>query len=126
MKTRGRITRWVARIICLLAIFLISMLAFDVFSSELTVWQQIIALLRHLIPTFIMIAILIIAWKWERLGGIILILSGIVFCIMVFNINYNQRHFSLVQSLINVSLVCLPFVIAGVLFIVSHYSSHKQ
>jgi prolipoprotein diacylglyceryltransferase len=102
------------------------MFAFDVFSPDLTIWQQILALLIHLIPSFILIAILIVAWKWEKIGGIILTVTGVILFILVFNINYRQRNFSLTQSLINVSILCLPFIIAGVLFIVSYNRKHKK
>jgi hypothetical protein len=42
------------------------------------------------------------------------------FCILVFNLNFSQRQFTLGQSIINVSLLCLPAVLAGILFIISH------
>ncbi len=120
MKTTDKIIHWMPRIICILAILLVSMFAFDVFSPDLTIWQQILALLIHLIPSFILTGILIIAWKWEKTGGIILTITGVILFIFVFHINYGQRNFSFIQSLINVSIICLPFIIAGVLFIVSH------
>jgi len=126
MNTTDKIIHWIPRIICILAILLVSMFAFDVFSPDLTIWQQILALLIHLIPSFILIAILIVAWKWEKIGGIILTVTGVILFILVFNINYRQRNFSLTQSLINVSILCLPFIIAGVLFIVSYNRKHKK
>ena len=126
MNTTDKIIHWIPRIICILAILFVSMFAFDVFSPDLTIWQQILALLIHLIPSFILIAILIVAWKWEKIGGIILTVTGVILFILVFNINYRQRNFSLTQSLINVSILCLPFIIAGVLFIVSYNRKHKK
>ena len=114
MNTTDKIIHWIPRIICILAILLVSMFAFDVFSPDLTIWQQILALLIHLIPSFILTAILIVAWKWEKIGGIILTITGVILFILVFYINYRRNNFSLTQSLINVSILCLPFIIAGV------------
>lgn len=119
MNTTDKIIHWIPRIICILAILFVSMFAFDVFSPDLTIWQQIIALLIHLIPSFILTGILIIAWKWEKIGGIILTSTGVILCILVFYLNYKRNGFSFVQSLINASILCLPFVIAGILFIIS-------
>ena len=80
----------------------------------------------HLIPSFVLLAILIVAWKWKNIGGIILIIVGVVLCVYLFNLNYNQRHFTLWQSIINVSMLCLPLVLAGILFIISHSAKKKE
>lgn len=80
----------------------------------------------HLIPCFALLAMLIVAWKWEYLGGILLIASAAAFGVFVFNINYHQRHFTLLQSIINVSMVCFPFFIAGILFIISHFRRKNE
>lgn len=125
MKTSVKMLKWTPRILCILAILFLSLFAFDSFSSERTFWQNTGAFLMHLIPSFVLIAILIVAWKWENIGGIILIIVGVVFSVSVFNLNYNERHFTLGQSIINVSLICVPFVLAGVLFLLSHRAKKK-
>lgn len=126
MKTSSKVIQWIPRILCILAILFVSLFAFDSFSSERTIWQNIAALLMNLIPSFVLLAALIFAWKWENIGGIMLIIVGVVLCVSTFNLNYNQRHFTLWQSIRNVSLLCLPFVLAGVLFIISHYRKKKE
>ena len=126
MKTSTKILQWTPRILCILAILFISLFALDSFSSERTFWQNTGAFLMHLIPSFVLLAILIVAWKWENIGGIMLIIVGVVLCVFIFNLNYNQRHFTLVQSIINVSMLCLPFVLAGILFILSHSAKKKE
>jgi hypothetical protein len=126
MRTYTKLTQWTARILCILAIIFVSIFALDSFSSERTFWQNSAAFLMHLIPSFVLLAVLIVAWKWEKVGGIILVIVGIGLWIFTFNINYNQRHFTLLQSIINVSIICLPFVLAGVLFIISHYRKKNE
>jgi prolipoprotein diacylglyceryltransferase len=125
MKTSIRILHWVPRIIVILAILFVSVFALDSFSSERTFWQNSAAFLLHLIPSFILIAILIVAWKWERTGGIILTIAGLVFSVSVFLLNYNRNH-SAVKSFFIVLMVCIPFVIAGILFIISFYRKKKE
>ncbi len=126
MKTSTKVIQWIPRILCIMAILFISLFALDSISSERTFWQNTGAFLMHLIPSFVLLAILIVAWKWENIGGIILIIATVAFSIFVFNINYNQRHFTLQQSLINVLILCLPFAIAGILFIISHIRKKKE
>jgi hypothetical protein len=126
MKTSSIVLQWIPRILCILAILFVSLFALDAFSSERTFWQNVAAFLIHLIPSFVLLGILIIAWKWEKVGGIILLIVGVVLCIFIFNLNYNQRHFTLWQSIRNVSMLCLPFVLAGILFIINHFRKRKE
>jgi len=46
------------------------MFAMDVFGEKLGFWKTLLALAMHLIPSFFMIIILILAWRWEWIGGI--------------------------------------------------------
>jgi hypothetical protein len=92
MKTSDRIFYWFPRIFCILAILFISMFALDSFSPELTIWQQLGAFFIHLIPSFILLVFLFIAWKWEFIGGIIFILIGFAFSPYIFFHNYNMNH----------------------------------
>ena len=72
MKTSIKVFHWLPRIICILAILFISMFALDSFKPDLTIWEQLGDFFMHLIPTYVLIALLIVAWKWEKIGGIIL------------------------------------------------------
>jgi len=71
MKSSNKVLYWTARILCILAILFISLFALDSVSPERTFWQNTTALLMRLIPSAVLLAILIIAWKWEKVGGII-------------------------------------------------------
>lgn len=55
-----------------LFIAFISMFALDVFGQP----QWFLALLIHLIPSFILTALTVIAWKNERVGGWIFVVVG--------------------------------------------------
>jgi hypothetical protein len=125
MKTSIKIFHWLPRILCILAILFVSMFSFDVFEAELTFWQQILALLIHLIPSFILLALLIIAWKWEKLGGIIFAIIGLGTSPFIFLHNYNVNHFPFWDCMMVVALINLPFVIVGVLFIFSNHLRKK-
>jgi cytochrome b561 len=119
MKASVRFLYWLPRIICILAILFVSMFALDSFAPELTLWQQIGGFLIHLIPSFVLITILIIAWKREMIGGYIFMLLGIVLSPLLFMWNYKMNH-SIGMSLGIIAAITMPFIIIGILFIASH------
>ncbi len=120
MKKSIKVFHWLPRIICILAILIVSLFAADAFAPELTIWQQIGAFLIHLIPSFILLAFLIVAWKWEYIGGIIFTIIGVGLSPFVFMMNYKMNH-SIWMSLGIILSITIPFAIVGILFIVSHF-----
>jgi hypothetical protein len=119
MKNSKTIFHWLPRIICILAILFISMFAADAFEPGLTIWQQLGAFLMHLIPSFILLVILILAWYKEFAGGIIFIIIGLVLTPFIFNHNYKMNE-SVWMSLGIIMTITVPFILVGTLFIVSH------
>jgi hypothetical protein len=87
MNTSAKILYWTPRVICILAILFVSLFALDAFDPKLSVWQQLKDFLIHLIPSFILLAILIVAWKREIIGGIIFTLIGLGFSPLLFTQN---------------------------------------
>lgn len=120
----AKIWYWLPRGLCIAAILFISMFALDAFSPGLTIWQQIGAFLIHLIPSFILIALLAVAWKWEFFGGILFLIIGIVFTPIIFQHNYRMNH-SVWMSLNIILLITLPFILVGILFLTDHYKRQK-
>ena len=120
-----KIIHWSPRVICILAILFVSMFALDAFDSKLSVWQQIGGFAMHLVPSFILLVFLIIAWKWELVGGILFTLVGVVLSPFVFKMNYNMNQ-SVSMSIGIIAAITFPFIVVGVLFIISHYLKKKQ
>ena len=120
-----KLLHWAPRILCIAAILFVSIFAFDAFRPGLSVWQQIGSFIMHLAPSFILAIILAIAWKWELAGGILFTTIGIVMSFSIYNLNHNRNQFTVEQSITNAVIICLPFVVAGVLFILSYYRSRK-
>ena len=125
MKVSIKIIHWLPRIICMLAILFISVFALDAFNPEKIIWQQIGDFLMHLIPSFVLIVFLIIAWKREFIGGILFMLIGLGFSPIIFIHNYNMNQ-SVWMSLIIILMITIPFIIVGILFIVSHKIKKKK
>lgn len=89
---------WLPRILSILFIAFISLFALDVFGEAM--W--LVALLMHLIPSFIFIIITIIAWKKGMVGGIIFIILGLI---------------SLMKF---VWIISVPTIVIGILYLVSN------
>lgn len=119
MKTSNSLIYWLPRVICILAILFISMFALDSFAPELTFWQQIGTFLMHLVPSFILLALLVVAWKWEFVGGVIFTFVGVVTTPFIFLHNYRMNH-SVWMSLFIILIITIPFLLVGILFLVNH------
>ena len=125
MKIDIKVFHWLPRIICILAILFVSLFATDVFVEKDTLGQQFIAFFIHLIPSFILIALLILAWNWEKIGGIIFTIIGIGLSPFIYQHNYKMNH-SVAMSLLIILMITFPFVLVGILFILSHFKKKKS
>lgn len=125
METSERVFHWLPRVICIIAILFISMFAIDSFAPGYTIWQQLGAFFIHLIPTFILTALLIVAWKWEYIGGIIFMIIGLGFSPSIFIHNYYRTN-SVSIGISNMIMITFPFILVGILFVVSHFLKKKN
>jgi hypothetical protein len=122
---KTKVLYWLPRVLGIIAILFISLFALDSFESSLTFWQQIGAFIMHLVPSFVLLTVLLIAWKWENIGGIVFILIGLGFTPFIFINNYKMNH-SLWMSLGIIAMITLPFILTGILFITDHFYSNKE
>ena len=86
------------------------MFSLDCFGEYDSFGKQMTCLFMHNLPALACIVVLIIAWKWEQVGGILFILIFIAASIFFDSFRDNPA------SLIVIS----PFLITGILFIVYH------
>jgi len=63
----------------MLYIAFLSMFALDVFSEEHGFWRILAALSIHLIPSFVLIVGLILAWRWEWIGAALYAAAGVLY-----------------------------------------------
>jgi hypothetical protein len=76
-----RLLFWTPRILCLLFAGFVSLFALDVFQEHSGFWDTALALCMHLIPTWILLGILALAWKWEWVGGVLFSSLGALYLI---------------------------------------------
>jgi hypothetical protein len=92
-----KILYWLPRVLAIFFIAFISIFALDVFEQP----QWFLALLIHLIPSYILSLITFVAWKHERAGGFLFLLAGLAM-FMFFHSIY----------------IAIPALVIGLLFLV--------
>jgi hypothetical protein len=95
---------WTPRVLCILFAMFLSLFAIDAFDEGYSFGETIIAFLIHLIPTYIIVISLAIAWRWEWAGAILFITLAV---------------FNLVLSKSGSWVISGPLILLGVLFLVS-------
>jgi hypothetical protein len=98
-----RLLYWTPRILCLLFAAFLSIFALDVFSEDYSFWETVVALIMHLVPTFVVLIVLAISWRWEWVGAVIFSTLGVLYIVMAWG------RFPL----------SVYFVISGPLFVVA-------
>jgi len=102
-----RVLLWTPRVLGILFAIFLSVFALDVFSEGYGLWRTIGALLLHLVPTFIVVIALIIAWRWEWVGAVLFS------ALAVFYVVWTWGRFPWVTYL----SISGPLVLVGVLFL---------
>jgi hypothetical protein len=74
-----RLLYWVPRILTILVAVFVSVFALDVFDEHLPFWRLVLALLMHLIPTFVLLIGLALAWRWEWIGALAYFALGVLY-----------------------------------------------
>jgi prepilin signal peptidase PulO-like enzyme (type II secretory pathway) len=103
----SKILYWFPRILTIVSLLFMIMFSFDVFGGDDSFGSKMLGFMVHNIPVFILIIILIVAWKWEAAGGALFILASI--CGTVFFHSFSGNPGSL--------LVIAPFLLTGILFL---------
>lgn len=105
---------WIPRILSILLILFLGLFSLDVFEGNHKFWEYVVGFLIHNIPSFILLAILIISWRYEIVGGIVYTFAGVGYFLMMIT----NKNFSFWNAMSAVALIGLPAVIIGVLFII--------
>jgi hypothetical protein len=125
MKKSILILHWFPRILCILAIGFILLLGSDSFDPKLSFQEQMIGFLIHSIPGLILIAFLVIAWRWELIGGVIFMIIGIGLGPFIYMHNYQMNH-SVWISIQILLIINFPFILTGFLFVLEYFLKKKH
>jgi len=113
MKKVGKFVYWTPRILSIIFICFLAMFSLDIFDMNLGFWGTIVGLFMHNIPAFILLAALLVAWRYEWVGGVVFILGGIVYIALL---SRNPFEWYMLSWAIQISGVAF---LIGILFIVN-------
>lgn len=102
-----KILYWIPRILVILSILFMLMFSFDAFGGDNPFGKELLGFLMHNIPVFVLIIVLVIAWKREVIGGALFIL--VFFALGIFFKSFSGNPASLI--------IIAPILITGILFI---------
>jgi hypothetical protein len=103
----GKVLYWSPRILGILLAVFVSIFALDVFGEGQGFWQTAAAFLIHLLPTYLIVAALLIGWRREWLGGALFIGLGALYVIVT-----RGR-----QDWTAYLILCGPALLIGILFL---------
>ncbi len=102
---------WAPRVLSIAYIAFLSMFAFDVLGEKHGWGETLLALTVHLIPVFVLIAGLLLAWRREWIGATLYAAAGMLYVIWVLRL---PRPLSATMKLTWILTLAGPvFVIAG-------------
>lgn len=76
-----RFLYWSPRVLCILFAAFLSLFALDVFGQGSSFGETLIALFVHLIPVYVVIAVLLFAWRWEWVGAVLFVALGLFYLV---------------------------------------------
>lgn len=103
----AKIVHWAPRVASILIILFISLFSFDVFEMEGSLLELLGGFLIHNIPAFILILILIFAWKRPAVGFVAYLVAAVAFVI--------RFGRSFIDG--NLFIFVLPFLLISSLFL---------
>jgi len=74
---------WAPRALSIAFIAFLGLFALDVFGAGYGFWKTLLALTMHLIPNFVLIAVLVLAWRWEWTGAALFSAAGVLHAILM-------------------------------------------
>lgn len=79
-RTTAKWLFWTPRVICIAFALFLSLFALDVF-DEHQGWDIVLALLMHLVPVYLVIGVLALAWRWEWIGALLFTGLGLFYIV---------------------------------------------
>jgi hypothetical protein len=104
---------WAPRALCIVFALFISLFALDVFGGGRGIRETAVALLMHLIPTFLLIIFLVISWRREWIAGLVFPVLAVIYVMWSLGKPFAGWGVWL--------LIAGPLVLTGVLFLLNWY-----
>jgi hypothetical protein len=75
----ARVLFWIPRGLAILVALFLAVFALDVWGMQGTFWLKLGGFLIHLMPVFLILIALAIAWRWEAFGGLLFLALAVFF-----------------------------------------------
>ncbi len=103
---------WTPRVLSMIFILFLALMSLDVFGTGENFWQTIGAFLLHLVPALALLAVLLISWKHEIVGGVGFILAGLVYIALLMSSPFEWYKVSWAIQISGIA------ILTGILFLV--------
>ncbi len=108
-KGLRRFIYWAPRVLSILFAIFISLFALDVFGEGYGFWETLLGLLIHLVPVYLLVGGLLLAWRWPWVGAILYFALAILYVIL----SGGQQHWTAYLA------ISLPLTVLSVLWLVN-------
>lgn len=98
---------WLPRVLTILFALFLGVFALDVFEEGLGFWRSVLALLMHLTPTWIVLVVLAVSWRWEWVGAVLYTALAVLYA--WFAVGRGHPEWTLIIS--------VPLLLVGGLFL---------
>jgi hypothetical protein len=112
----GRLLYWSPRILSIGFAIFISFFALEALNQGYGFWQTVLAILINLVPAYIVVALILVAWRWEWVGAVLFAAAAVLYTIQV-----RPRHFSWAV----ISAIALPLLVIAALFLINWLKRQK-
>ncbi len=118
----GKFVYWTPRILSILMLCFLALFSLDIFGNNYTFWETVVGLFMHNLPVFVLLAVLIISWKREIVGGVAFILAGLGYLYLALIRGEIPWYIALSWSMI----IAGPLFLIGILFIINWLKKKKR
>ena len=124
MEKINKYIYWAPRIISIIFVLFLGMFSLDVFRQGSGFWETAVGLFMHNTPSLVLLAILIISWKYEIVGGTAFILAGLTYVIMTIKGSLGHQFEWYMAS--NCLIIAGPAFLIGILFLINWFKKRKN
>ncbi len=111
----GRFIYWTPRVASMAFILFLALFSLDIFDMKLGFWGTVVGLFMHNIPSLVLLAVLVVSWKYELVGGIAFIFAGLFYIAVLMMTQF--EWFMLSWSL----TIAGPAFLIGILFLMNWF-----
>ena len=90
MKKTNKFIYWTPRGLSLVFILFLGLMSMDIFEGNYGIWDSLLGLFMHNITTLILLAVLIVSWRYEIVGAVVFILTGFLYIIFLAVRSFNS------------------------------------